>query len=59
MKFIAKKNIKLPKRKKESHKGNNGLVLAVGGSEDYAGAVALAGLAAFRNRACFVKKFFP
>ena len=59
MKFIAKKNIKLPKRKKESHKGNNGLVLAVGGSEDYAGAVALAGLAALRSGADLVKIFAP
>ncbi len=49
MKFITKSQIKLPKRKKDSHKGQNGLVLAVGGSENYAGAVALAGLAALRS----------
>ncbi len=36
-------------RKKTSHKGENGYALIVGGSEDYAGAVALAGLAALRT----------
>ena len=46
MKFITKKDIKLPRRSPDSHKGDNGKVLAVGGSKDYAGAVALAGLAA-------------
>lgn len=33
MKFITRKDIKIPKRNPESHKGQNGLVLAVGGSE--------------------------
>jgi len=36
--------IKVPKRKKSSHKGDNGRVLIIGGSKDYAGAVMLATL---------------
>jgi len=39
----------LMKRKKTSHKGENGFVLVVGGSEDYAGTLALVGLAALRS----------
>ncbi len=39
---------KMMERKKTSHKGESGTVLIVGGSMDYAGAVALAGLAALR-----------
>lgn len=39
---------KLMDRKKTSHKGENGYVLIIGGSEEYVGAVALAGLAALR-----------
>ena len=39
---------KLMERKKTSHKGENGTALIIGGSEEYAGAVALAGLAALR-----------
>ncbi|MBL7054427.1 NAD(P)H-hydrate dehydratase [Candidatus Woesearchaeota archaeon] len=49
MKYITKKDIKLPKRNSKNHKGDNGKVLVIGGSEDYAGAVALAGLAALRS----------
>jgi len=49
MKFISKKDIKLPKRNKLSKKGDNGRVLVIGGSKDYVGAVALAGLAALRS----------
>lgn len=40
---------KLMERKKTSHKGENGRVLIIGGSEDYVGAVTLAGLAALRT----------
>lgn len=36
-------------RKKTSHKGDNGKVLVVGGSREYTGAAALAGLAALRS----------
>ncbi|MBU0457159.1 MAG: NAD(P)H-hydrate dehydratase [Nanoarchaeota archaeon] len=39
---------KLMDRKKTSHKGENGHVLIIGGSEEYVGAVVLAGLAALR-----------
>jgi NAD(P)H-hydrate epimerase len=39
---------KLMDRKKNSHKGENGHALVIGGSEEYVGAVALAGLAALR-----------
>src|SRR3989338_57532 len=59
MKFITKSQIKLPKRKSESHKGDNGLVLVVGGSEDFVGAVALAGLAALRSGCDLVKIIAP
>ncbi len=40
---------KLMERKKNSHKGENGYALIVGGSEDYVTAPALAGLAALRS----------
>jgi len=49
MNIITKKQIKLPKRRSYSHKGDNGKVLIIGGSRDYVGAVALAGLAALRS----------
>lgn len=59
MHFITKKYIKIPQRRKESHKGDNGLVLAVGGSEDFTGAIALAGLAALRSGCDLVKIIAP
>lgn len=59
MKFITKSQIKFPKRRKDSHKGDNGLVLAVGGSKNYVGAVALAGLAALRSGCDLVKIIAP
>jgi len=59
MNFITKSQIKLPKRNLSSHKGDNGLVLAVGGSEDFVGAVALAGLAALRSGCDLVKIIAP
>lgn len=59
MKFLTKKDIKLPKRREESHKGDNGLVLVVGGSKDFIGAVTLAGLAALRSGADLVKVVAP
>lgn len=40
---------KLMDRKKTSHKGENGSVLIIGGSEEYVGALTLAGLAALRS----------
>jgi ADP-dependent NAD(P)H-hydrate dehydratase / NAD(P)H-hydrate epimerase len=39
---------KLMERKKTSHKGENGYALILGGSEEYVGAPAMAGLAALR-----------
>jgi NAD(P)H-hydrate epimerase len=41
-------------RKKNARKGDSGEVLIIGGSEDYAGCLALAGLAAFRAGADWV-----
>jgi len=49
MRYITKKQLKLPKRKERSRKGDNGEVLVVGGSEDYTGCLVLAGLAALRT----------
>jgi len=49
MGYLAKKYLHLPKRKESSHKGDNGKVLVIGGSEEYVGAVALAGIAALRS----------
>jgi len=49
MNFITKKSIKLPKRNPKSHKGDNGKVLVIGGSKEYVGCLALAGLAALRS----------
>ena len=40
---------KLMERKKTSHKGENGKALIIGGSEDFVGAVTLAGLSALRT----------
>ncbi|MBR9699736.1 NAD(P)H-hydrate dehydratase [Candidatus Woesearchaeota archaeon] len=47
MKFLSK--LVLPKRKSSSKKGDSGRVLIIGGSKEYIGAVALAGLAALRS----------
>lgn len=52
MKYITKadvKKLKLPLRLPSSHKGDFGKVLLIGGSQDYVGAVALAGIAALRS----------
>jgi hydroxyethylthiazole kinase-like uncharacterized protein yjeF len=43
--------LRLIKRDKNSHKGQNGRVLIVGGSENYSGAPAFAGLSALRSGA--------
>ncbi len=59
MQYITKKGIKLPKRRKDSKKGDNGRVLVIGGSKDYVGAVALAGLAALRSGADWVTVAVP
>ena len=49
IRYLTKRDISLPKRAADSHKGQNGRVLIVGGSLEYTGAVLLAGLAAFRS----------
>ncbi len=52
MRYLTKADIRklaLLKRKDNSHKGDNGKVLLVGGSQDYVGALALAGVAALRS----------
>jgi len=49
MEYISKKDIKKLPRKRTSKKGDHGRVLVIGGSPDYVGAVALAGLAALRS----------
>ena len=59
MRYLIRKDIKLPHRKKYSHKGDNGAVLVVGGSKEYVGAVTLAGLAALRSGADLVKIIAP
>jgi len=59
MRFITKSQINIPKRRISSHKGNNGLVVVVGGSEHFVGAVALAGLASLRSGADLVKVIAP
>ena len=59
MKFIIKSQIRLSKRKKDSHKGDNGLVLVVGGSKNFVGAIILAGLAALRSGCDLVKIIAP
>lgn len=48
--FLGKGDLlRLKKREIASHKGNNGTVLVVGGSNDYSGAPTLAGLSAFKS----------
>ncbi|MEM6800822.1 MAG: NAD(P)H-hydrate dehydratase [Bacteroidota bacterium] len=47
------------KREKNSHKGTFGRVLLIGGSEAYAGAIALAGFAALKAGAGLVTVFAP
>lgn len=46
-------------RNADSHKGQNGLVLVIGGSKDYVGAPALAGIAALRAGCDMVKIIAP
>ncbi|MBW2980976.1 NAD(P)H-hydrate dehydratase [Candidatus Woesearchaeota archaeon] len=59
MKNLSKKDTVIPKRKPKSHKGDNGRVLIIGGSKDYVGAVALAGLAALRTGVDWVTVAVP
>ena len=59
MKFISKKDLRFPSRKKTSHKGENGRLLVIGGSHEYSGAVALAGMAAYRTGCDWVTLAVP
>ena len=59
MKTIRESDIKIKKRKKDSHKGQNGEALVIGGSENYVGAPALAGLAALRTGADWITVAAP
>jgi NAD(P)H-hydrate epimerase len=48
--FLGKGDLlRLKKRDPASHKGNNGTVLVIGGSNDYSGAPTLAALSAFKS----------
>lgn len=53
------RDIKLKPHKSRSHKGDNGRLLIIGGSEDYPGAVALAGLAGLRSGCDYVTVVAP
>ena len=50
---------KLPQRRVDSHKGDYGLALLIGGSRGMAGAIALAGMATLRSGAGLVKVAVP
>ena len=56
---MTTRKISLKKRSGTSHKGDNGRILAVGGSIDYVGAVYLAAEAAFRSGADRVTAIAP
>lgn len=58
---IKKSNVKklFPKRKRDSHKGDNGRVLIVGGSREYYGAPLLAGMGALFSGTDLVTLFVP
>lgn len=49
MNTITSRHIHLKKRAKKSRKGDNGKALIIGGSHEYVGALALAGIAALRS----------
>ncbi|MFW9924067.1 MAG: NAD(P)H-hydrate dehydratase [Candidatus Thorarchaeota archaeon] len=59
--FVGKGELKysIPKRRIDSHKGENGTVLVVGGSEKYSGAPILASRAALRTGADLVITCIP
>jgi NAD(P)H-hydrate epimerase len=59
MKYLSKRDLRIPKRSSKSHKGDNGKVLVIGGSKDYVGAVALSGLAALRTGVDWVTVAVP
>lgn len=55
----ADADLSLPRRPRDSHKGHYGHLLVVGGSEGFAGAPALAALAALRSGAGLVSAVLP
>ncbi len=57
--YIQENNLSFIERSKDSHKGDNGRLLIVGGSESYTGAVALAGLASLRTGTDIVRIASP
>jgi len=59
--FVGKGDLllALPKREKTSHKGQNGVVLVIGGSSDYSGAPLLCSLGALRTGADLVITCLP
>ncbi len=61
LKQIHKSEMKrlLPKRKPDSHKGENGKILIIGGSKDYYGAPVLAGFGALYSGADLVYLYVP
>lgn len=59
MKYLSEKDVKLKPRGKNSHKGENGSVLIIGGSIDYIGCVMLAAMAAYRSGADLVQVAAP
>ena len=59
MEFLTKNGLVLPKRTPGSHKGENGKVLVVAGSEDYPGAAILSSIAVLRSGADLVKVIAP
>jgi NAD(P)H-hydrate epimerase len=56
---LIKRLAPLPSRLPQSHKGNFGRVLAIGGSEGMAGAISLTGLAALRTGSGLVRVAVP
>ena len=57
MRYLTWNDIRIPSRKAGSRKGDNGKVLVIGGSREYVGAVALAGIAALCAGADWVTVF--
>jgi len=49
MRYISQRDVHLPRRAVQSRKGDNGRILIIGGSDEYVGAPALAGIAALRS----------
>ena len=59
MKVLTRRDVVLPKRAPDSHKGQNGKVLVIGGSQEYAGAPFLVAMAALRSGADLVRVAAP